>query len=625
MRSGKMIRSSTGRFGKSGCCPSGDTRFLRLYRASILAGLCYLLLLTGVSPLQASSTDNEAVALTEIAQLSRGGASELALTLLDSGQSAPALEPGEWMRWERLRLRILEEQQQWGRAAERLAYLPGGLPQDFTDWAMQRRAIALMHLGDYSASRQLLRGLLWREDPAPSKGQIAEYRHWLAQGYLLEGRTADALVAMQRYQQDYGSSGREAQILRARVLLSSDRAADVGTVLAPHTEHAEAALLQQLAALRSGEEAGQVLARLDSLQARLGEREDWQVLHAAIQAEAADMAVKPAQRILALQRYLSFPPERLRQETLFAYDGDTLWQAWSAYGLQLGNKEQLLIGDDEAWLAAADATTPRYPVRKRALYAVLAQRGSHVAAREQAHQRLAGLLLEQDGEHLLLPQLYLHAPQTLPENTLPESIAHLLVDQAIRSGDLQQAASLMQQLAEPPGGTARFAWQMRRAKVFILAADFSAFDALLEGILPEVAQLGGEQRDQLIQLLFDLQNVGEHQRAYALLEEIYRRVPLQSLRRELLFWMADSRAAQGEHTAAARLYLQSATQGDVNSMDPWAQTARYQAANSLGKAGLLQDARFIYRQLLRVTDSPERRAVLMRELEQVQMRLAAGE
>jgi hypothetical protein len=91
------------------------------------------------------------------------------------------------------------------------------------------------------------------------------------------------------------------------------------------------------------------------------------------------------------------------------------------------------------------------------------------------------------------------------------------------------------------------------------------------------------------------------------------------LRRELLFWMADSRKAQSLHAEAARLYLQSATLSDNNSMDPWAQTARYQAAKSLGEAGMAKDAVYIYQQLLRITENPERRSVLRHELQQLRL------
>ena len=594
------------------------------YRSGIARFLCALFLLLGVSAVPAVS---QPVELGEIAQLSRSGAGELALALLDQGQPDPATQAAEWMRWERLRIRILEEGRQWRVLEQRLAHVPDGLPREFVEWVWLRRAIALVHSGEYAASRQLLRALLGHDPARRETAQIAEYRRWLMQGYLQEGRTTDAFAAMLRYQQDYGEGDQEALLLRARVLLAADRAGEARAVLARSPEHSAGGVLAQLAALRSGEAPGTVLAGLRALQAKQGKDPSLAYLLSGSIAEAAAAANDTAARVLALQRHLVHPSVDPLYDGLFDLDGDALWRAWLDHAGRLGNQEQLLIGDDAAWFAAAEQTEARYPVRRHSLYAMLALRGGTAEYREKAHRHLAGLLVEADQAQgmLLLQQLYLNAPTLMPLDRVPEGIAHILVDRAIREGNLRQASALMQHLAEPPGGTARFAWQLRRAKVFILAADFAAFQRLIEGILPELPRLNNEQRDQLIQLLFDLQNVGEHELAYRLLAEIYQQVPIQELRRELLFWMADSRAAQQRHVDAARLYLQSATLGDINSMDPWAQTARYNAANSLAEAGLLQDARYIYQQLLRITDSPERRTVLLRELERIQMRMVASE
>ncbi|NIQ09794.1 MAG: hypothetical protein GWO08_23170, partial [Gammaproteobacteria bacterium] len=64
--------------------------------------------------------------------------------------------------------------------------------------------------------------------------------------------------------------------------------------------------------------------------------------------------------------------------------------------------------------------------------------------------------------------------------------------------------------------------------------------------------------------------------------------------------MADSRKAQGQYRDAARLYLKSALLAQEGK-DPWGQTARYQAAEALAKAKLVEDARHLFRDLLRTT------------------------
>jgi len=90
-----------------------------------------------------------------------------------------------------------------------------------------------------------------------------------------------------------------------------------------------------------------------------------------------------------------------------------------------------------------------------------------------------------------------------------------------------------------------------------------------------------------------------------------------TLQREIYYWMADSRKAQQDYTAAARLYLRSAMHAGNNGLDPWGQTARYQVAEMLAKADLLQDAHALYQQLLDVTKEPARRAVLKHELQKL--------
>jgi hypothetical protein len=128
-----------------------------------------------------------------------------------------------------------------------------------------------------------------------------------------------------------------------------------------------------------------------------------------------------------------------------------------------------------------------------------------------------------------------------------------------------------------------------------------------------------------VQVVFDLQTVTAHAQAIDLFERLLlREMPTQRTR-EILFWQADSWQALGKPARAAYLYLQSATLTDPSAMDPWAQTARYHAAQSLAEAGLLEDARRVYQTLLNATREPGRRAMLLNEIQRLQLRAAARE
>jgi hypothetical protein len=92
------------------------------------------------------------------------------------------------------------------------------------------------------------------------------------------------------------------------------------------------------------------------------------------------------------------------------------------------------------------------------------------------------------------------------------------------------------------------------------------------------------------------------------------------LQREILYWQADSHKALRDYPRAAWLYLKSATLLDAKGLDPWGQTARFQAAEVLADAGLPEDARRIYEGLLRVTREPDRRAAIKYKLQELWLR-----
>jgi hypothetical protein len=541
-------------------------------------------------------------------------------------QHQPSYEgkANQWLRWERVRVRIMQDHARWSELAEHIAGYPAGLPDEFRYWSEQHHADALINAGNYAAARQLLRKLIWQPVTGESitGERLTRLRRLVLQSYLEEGHIRDAYAAMLRYHQDYGEQDSEALLLRAKVLLAAGRPGESLALLRRMPSGGVVDPLLALATLRSGGNAAAILTQARTVAAEEGEAQQrW--LWLGLMAEAAQQLDDSANLIIALERILPLEASvqvPSSERRLFTFSADQLWRAYLVYADKVGNREQLLQGDDAAWLAVAEQTEARYPVRKRSLYALLARRGIDKATREGAHQTLLALFDAMGDEGVvLLRRLYLEGEYYGEKSELPQSVAYRLVDEAIKDAELTLASRLLQQLPQPPGGTALFDWQMRRAKVFLLAGDYAETGGLLSTLMPGVASLADAQRDQVIQLLFDLQAVNEHERAFGLLDAMYKNIPAIALRRELLFWMADSRKAQSMHAEAARLYLQSASLSDNNSMDPWAQTARYQAAKSLGEAGMFIDATFIYRQLLGVTENPERRSVLRHELQQLRL------
>ena len=75
----------------------------------------------------------------------------------------------------------------------------------------------------------------------------------------------------------------------------------------------------------------------------------------------------------------------------------------------------------------------------------------------------------------------------------------------------------------------------------------------LDSLLLDSPGMHADQIDRLIQVLFDLQTVGRHKEAI----KLFKNIPLQGqsgqLRREILYWIADSYKELKQHDQAARL------------------------------------------------------------------------
>jgi hypothetical protein len=587
---------------KSGRHPSGGVRFLHWWRRLAL-------LLALVSGTAAANT------LAQLENLAAGGAPRLALALLQAQQPSWQEDPSGWMGWERSRVQLLAAGGDWQILHDRLVQLPPDVSPEFLRWTRTWRARALIELGRGGPARDLLRPLLW--DGSGNAVEVTAWRRLVIQSYRADGRGDDAYAAMLRYRHDYGRGGEEDALLSAQVLLGQGRAADAVESL-HGLEQGEARTLRLLALLRSGQWEGKrvlrevrVLLRDKTLPPLLRQQAE------AVAAEAAAAAADPAAQAIALEHVFSRFRKTPLDRELFKVSPDDLWQAYLTYARQVGNREQLLIGDDAAWLAKAQEAGRMYPIRVRSIHALLALHGAGEETRRRSHAALVENLLQQEDGTALVHQLYLASSRFAAVDSVPEAVRRTLLDSVIAAGDLPLAARLLAGLDEPPPGADRVMWRLRQARVSLLGGDYVQAGTILEEMTAASAGLSRPELDRLIQVLFDLQTVGEHDTAFRLLGLLQEQVQDLQLRRELWYWMADSRLAQSRPLEAAALYLRSAMVPQPQSLDPWGQTARYQAAQALAKAGLVEDARTLYEQLLAGTEDPGRRAVLRRDLQQL--------
>ncbi len=557
--------------------------------------------------------------LAEVRALAAAGTPGLALRVLERDQPDAAADAEAWMDWERERAAILAGAGRWADLAARLAHLPAGLPPAFVRWARTQRAGALVKQGRGEAARRVLRGLIWSGSRAEGgETALRGWRRLVIESYLAEGRMEDARTAMVRFRLDYGEGELADVLLRARILLMGGRAAEAARLLAPRAKVPEAGLLYLLAQLRSGQRpAKRVLqAALRQMRGEWARKELltglWAVAaEAALEAGDRATAARALERVLVLARAHPPPPG------LFAFNADSLWHAYLDYARHLGNRAQYLIGDDAVWLKAAAEAAERTPVRARSLYAMVLRRGQDAAARGRAAAGFLATLDKARGERRLLWPLFMESRHYPSPAQVPLAVRHALVDEALARSRIEQASRIMATTREPPPGADRFMWHLRRARILVMGGQPGAGAEALAALLDEAGERPREALDKLMQVVFDLQAVGAHEEAVAVLEKVLARTADEELRREVYYWMADSRRAQGRFDEAARLYLRSAMLRDPKAADPWGQTARYQAAGALARAGLVADARTLLEALLRSTEDPARRAVLRRDLQRL--------
>ncbi|MDH5395832.1 MAG: hypothetical protein OEW97_06125, partial [Gammaproteobacteria bacterium] len=301
---------------------------------------------------------------------------------------------------------------------------------------------------------------------------------------------------------------------------------------------------------------------------------------------------------------------------LFDFSADRLWEAYSHYALYVGNKAQYLIGDDKQWLDAAHAAEAKYPVKARSLYALIILRGQDAAARIKAANGFLNLMHKRKRGAELVMRLFLKSKYFQDIKLIPAPIRYDLVDVALSRSDIELASMLMTTIKKSPRGSDNYQWQLRRARIFILGGKAAEGSKTLQRLIEITDKFNREQLDKFLQVVFDLQTAKEHEYAFQLFKLISEKVEEKELQREIFYWMADSLKAQEKFSEAAQLYLRSAYYLQ-EGLDPWGQTARYQAAEMLAKADLLQDAHSLYENLLRTTKEPARRAVLKHELQKL--------
>jgi hypothetical protein len=584
-----------------------------------------LLFATVASGLTGHARALDTQSLAELSQLARAGAPQLALRRMDAEQPDPSEDLVQWVAWEQERLQILASRGLHAELIDRVNKLPDDVEERFRRQAMSMKADAQLQRGEAGEARATVRELLWFHNNGVEPSHLAHWRRQVVRSYVLEDRNEDARLALLRYRQDFGDESSEWRWLSAQVMLQSGHAESALNLLKEDSAP-QGVFLRYVAKLDASTGPASEVEKDAVEMASEAKQPEMQSAFWGLAARAAGKAGHSFEQIQYLENALSLPFDHELTHALLELDADQLWDSYLELGKQIGNKEQKLIGNDEDWYFPATEALEKEPLRARVLFSVLAEHGSSAQRRSVAHEYLVGMLEDRPDGKRLVQRLYLESRRYASADKLPPVIRYRLIDDALEAGDLNTASRLMEGLAAPPVGSDRFEWDLRRARVTIFTGDVDAGVRLLQKLLAAEQQEWDAQRvDRLLQVIFDLQTVQHHEQALSLFDALADKPLDQQQRRELLFWMADSRQSLEQYEQAAFLYLKSATLLDPLAMDPWAQTARYRAAKALVQAGLLEDARQIYSSLLRATRDASRKAVLRNEIQRLHLVKAVKE
>lgn len=506
-------------------------------------------------------------------RLAQEGAAELALARVEALQPPPS-DRALWAEWETLRIELLERLAKDRELARRAGALPAEAPPELLRLALAPGARAALRTGQPALARDLLARLLWQAGVAPEGERAA--RLLVVESYLEEKRPAEAYRAMLRFQQDFQPLARAEGERFAQSLARRGMAREGATWLAYLDESDPVKLTLQL-------ETGLVAPDAAAAKARAALKKPgaaagwWRVL-----ALAAEKKADAGLRLEATEQLLN----QAGDGRPAGATGGGLWEQYLVLGEDIANREQLLRGDDAAWLDLAARLLPASPHSARALLAALSAKAGSADTRRAA---LAQILATLQRQKLALAAARLASESgkfSLP--ALDADTRHALGAAALEGGEAALAVGLWRGLPAPQGQRAE-AWRLRFAAAAMKAGLHPEANQALQPVFAATEPLPREMQQRILALAQEASAQGQSAAAEAWFTGL---LPLAepAVRRDALFGLGRLAEARGEHRAAAGRFLDAALAADAKAPDAAALDARMRAARSLALAGYRKDA-----------------------------------
>ena len=580
-----------------------------LIRAGLLAA-GFLFGLQGSAFGQANDT------LAHVRQTAEAGAQALALRRVDALQPRNA-DVVSWFEWERLRLDLLAATGEDKAVVERVRAYPDGL-------LLKREALALLVPAAHAALRS--------KEPAQARHwlhrwfanahvdaenlQSALYRRarrLVIEALLVEGTSESAYRAMLRFQQDFAplsadeTEGFVAGLLR---LNRNSEAAQWLTQLSPRSHYA--ALLRMRAGLMSTDAAA---AQARATLAKSNDPAALDLLDAAVRAQN-DRAglVEVAESRLNLETTSEDPGVRAEDVSPVA-----LWRTYEEAALFGANQAQLLVGDENGWLAHSNRIRPQQPSMSRALLAYLALKATSERMRADAQGRLVTALMDARLERVAI--ILFADPTLFRIGTMDPHLRFVLGEINASLGRAEQAASYWRGLALPAGLTGE-QWRMYRLTVHAEADQRAEVQVAASELLDANRPLSDEIRKRL----FDVGRTALARGQLDIAEDVLLRLRARvenAERAAVSMALAQVYESTGRWHEAADAHLDAAMASAAPASDRDSLHARLSAARSLSRVGMREDARRIYEWLLRNAKDPTVRDSAQRALPQRERKLSS--
>ena len=514
---------------------------------------------------------------TSARAMSNAGALELALARIDALQPNDPAAP-RWAEWEALRCDVLVRMNRGEELAARV--------QKFSDAApgtcLSDAARAALSQNDPQSARAHAARLLWQRAASPEEAKAV--RVTVIESYIAERRGEDAFRSMLKFRQDYQPLDRVTAERFADALIDFDLDREALDWL--RTDETSPARLRLQ--LRAGAlEPSAVIAQARAAFQRNADPAYWRVAHeAAVRSRDASVQIEALERLLQMMD--------ARRPDALADAARRLWQAYLTAAEDVGNREQLLMGEDGAWADYAARRLGSEPFLARAFYGFLAQRAQNPDIRNNAQLQLAYALSSSGLERAALRLMQRIG---FDVDALDPQTRYLLGTIASKQNESAAALKLWDSMT-PPANINAIEWQLTLARTALQAGDAQKSVETLKRLFAGRTTISSELAQSTLELaqeMLDLRKLDAAQAVYELVAPLSN----DSRAREALFGLGRAHELKGEPVAAAAAYLRSALLVQATTPDALAFQARLLAALNLMRAGFKPDARAQFEWLLK--------------------------